>query len=152
MKDDRKISLITPIISSCKKFEEMGYGKTGSRKIIRECIHFFWETGNNKPTKFSKKRIRSLMATKENNNKNLRYDHPVPLRVVCEILFSLDKINEKNIKFILEKFIKNGGVLITKDEDNKLTKMGLKSSMPENWNGEDIFARYKKADIEIVHT
>ena len=42
---------------------------TISRKIIRECIHFFWETGNNKPTKFSKKRIRSLMATKEHNNK-----------------------------------------------------------------------------------
>ena len=34
------ISHITSIISSCKVLEDIGYGRTGTRKIIRETIHF----------------------------------------------------------------------------------------------------------------
>lgn len=150
MQNIKEIHLLASIISSCKTLEDIGYGKTGPRKIIRETIHFIWETGLNKPAKFSKKRIRSHMASKERNNQNLRYDHPVPLKIIIEKLFALDEIDEKNVKKLLSKYIKNGGVLITKDEDKTLTEIGLKSSMPDNWDGVDVYARYKSANIDLL--
>ena len=58
MENNQAISHITSIISFCKELEDIGYGRTGTRKIIRETIHFIWETGLNKETKFSKKRAR----------------------------------------------------------------------------------------------
>ena len=93
MENNQAISHITSIISSCKELEDIGYGRTGTRKIIRETIHFIWETGLNKETKFSKKRARSLSASKEENNKNLIYDHPIPLKIIIEMLFKLENID-----------------------------------------------------------
>lgn len=151
MENNQAISHITSIISSCKELEDIGYGKTGTRKIIRETIHFIWETGLNKETKFSKKRARSLSASKEENNKNLIYDHPIPLKIIIEMLFKLENIDEKNVELILSKYIKYGGVLITKNEDKILNGLGLQFKMPENWDREDIFARYKLANIEIIN-
>ena len=43
------------------------------------------------------------------------------------------------------------GVLITKNEDKILNGLGLQFKMPENWDREDIFARYKNANIEIIN-
>ena len=60
------LSEIASIISSCRRLEELGNNKTGPRKIIRDAIFFIWETGVNKPTKFSKKRAR---YTVENNHR-----------------------------------------------------------------------------------
>ena len=150
MKHNKEIPYITSIISSCKKLEDLGYGKTGTRRIVRETIHFIWETGIGKKSKFSKDRLRSYKASKENKNSNLRYDHPVPLRVIIEMIFALDEIDEKNVELILLKYIKYGGVLITTEEDKTLNNLGLQSEMPGNWDKDDIFARYKLADIEII--
>ena len=144
------LSEIASIISSCRRLEELGNNKTGPRKIIREAIFFIWETGVNKPTKFSKKRARSIRASKEKDIKNLRYDHPIPLKIIIEKLYSLEEINEASLLRILNRYIKQGGILITKEEDKLLNEKGLRSSMPKDWDEEDILARYKKAGIEIA--
>ena len=42
-------------------------------------------------------------------------------------------------------------VILSHFEDDKLRKVGLISSMPDNWKyGDDIFARYKKANINVL--
>jgi hypothetical protein len=67
------------------------------------------------------------------------------------MIFALDEIDEKNVELILLKYIGYGGILITTEEDKTLNSLGLQSKMPENWDKEDIFARYKLADIEIIN-
>ena len=141
---------IASIISSCKRLEEMGNNKTGPRKIIREAIFFIWETGVNKFTKFSKNRARSIRASKVKDIKNLRYDHPIPLKIIIEKLYSLEKINEASVLKVLDKYLKDGGILITKEEDKILNEKGLQSSMPNDWDGIDTLARYKKAEIKLL--
>ena len=122
------LSEIASIISSCRRLEELGNNKTGPRKIIREAIFFIWETGVNKPTKFSKKRARSIRASKEKDIKNLRYDHPIPLKIIIEKLYSLEEINEASLLRILNRYIKEGGILITKEEDKVLNEKSAHGS------------------------
>lgn len=39
--------------------------------------------------------------------------------------------------------------LITKEEDDALTDLGLRNKMPGGWDGTDVFARYKAAGIVL---
>jgi len=45
------------------------------------------------------------------------------------------------------KFSNSLGV-ITFEEDSKLNQIKLKSKMPEDWDGDAVFARYDKAGIK----
>ena len=40
-------------------------------------------------------------------------------------------------------------VNITQDEDARLKRAGLVKTMPANWDGHDIYARYRAVGIEI---
>jgi hypothetical protein len=42
--------------------------------------------------------------------------------------------------------------LVTAEEDARLTAAGLRYSMPQGWDGSDIFARYSVVGIEATST
>ena len=39
--------------------------------------------------------------------------------------------------------------LVTKAEDRRLVEAGLRFKMPEDWNGEDPWARYRAVEIKL---
>jgi len=41
-------------------------------------------------------------------------------------------------------------LLVTKDEHRRLNASGLRSKMPDDWDGENIWARYDAIGIEQV--
>ena len=53
--------------------------------------------------------------------------------------------SEENIEEFLNKYYRLG--VLTKAEDIRLNDIKLKSDMPQDWDGNDVFARYKKAEI-----
>ena len=79
--------------------------------------------------------------------KKITYEHPIPSKVVFDLI--LKAKSEIEIIDILKKtdYI----VILSHYEDEKLRIKGLISSMPEGWNyGDNIFARYEKANIEVL--
>ena len=79
--------------------------------------------------------------------KKITYEHPIPSKVVFNLI--LKAKSEIEITNILKKtdYI----VILSHYEDEKLRIKGLISSMPEGWNyGDNIFARYEKANIEVL--
>ena len=84
------------------------------------------------------------IKTKKNK---ITYEHPIPSKVVFNLI--LKAKSEIEIIDILKKtdYI----VILSHYEDEKLRAKGLISSMPEGWNyGDNVFARYEKANIEVL--
>ena len=88
----------------------------------------------------------SKRSIKTKKNK-ITYEHPIPSKVVFNLI--MEAKNENEITSILKNtdYI----VILSHFEDNKLRKASLISSMPDNWKyGDDIFARYKKVNINVL--
>jgi len=87
----------------------------------------------------------SVEASKQKEEKNI-HEHVIPKKVLIQALFSMDKPNEREVYDYLERHCI--GVVVTKEEDKRLRDLKLGSKMPEDWNGEDVWARYQLAGIE----
>lgn len=84
------------------------------------------------------------IKTKKNK---ITYEHPIPSKVVFNLI--LKAKSEIEIIDILKKtdYI----VILSHYEDEKLRAKGLISSMPEGWSyGDNVFARYEKANIKVL--
>ena len=84
------------------------------------------------------------IKTKKNK---ITYEHPIPSKVVFDLI--LKAKSEIEITDILKKtdYI----VILSHYEDEKLRAKGLISSMPEGWRyGDNVFARYEKANIDVL--
>ena len=82
----------------------------------------------------------------------LRIEHMIPTEVVTRHwseMVAKGKLTEKYLERTIRERI--FCAIITKEEDAQLTKLGLRSKMPEAWDFEkgDILARYKKAGITM---
>ena len=58
-----------------------------------------------------------------------------------------EKFSEEAVRQLLERYWLIA--LITKEEDDTLTNLGLQKKMPGDWDGTDVFARYKAAGISL---
>ena len=73
-------------------------------------------------------------------------EHSLPVSVIYKLLFEEKYHCEKDIESFLINYYKLG--VITKEEDDKLTKNKLKDAMPEGWNKyKSVFDRYKEVNI-----
>ena len=139
--EEKRLQVVFSVILLAHEMRAAGFSKTSYSKILRETIYFVWEI--REVSKHSPQRIRSKAADGLPPSE-LDYDHAVPMRVVTEIL--LGAWPEKDaVEHVLRNLVR--GVLITKDEHNMLSREGLSSKMPSDWDGKDWTARYREVGI-----
>lgn len=85
---------------------------------------------------------------KSDARKNLVHEHLVPRKVIRQKLLSFENLTASVVRSVLEAWCI--GVVVTKEEDQRLNSLKLGSSMPQGWDGIDAWARYKHAGIEIA--
>ena len=141
--EEKRLQTVFSVIALSHEMRELGYPKTAYSRILREAVFFVWEM--RETAKHSKHRVRSKAAVGL-HPRELDYDHAVPMRVVVELLLDAWP-NKQAVEYVLRNLVR--GVLITKDEHGNLRKELLSSKMPEDWNGIDWDARYKKVGIEL---
>jgi hypothetical protein len=76
-------------------------------------------------------------------------DHSVPIKCIydeLEELYAKRRLTVRRVEKLLRRMVVCA--LITREEDEILTKAGLRSKMPEGWP-DDVFARYKECGIRI---
>jgi len=76
----------------------------------------------------------------------LSHEHVVPVNVVLDILLRNSATATTND---IEELILSYSVvaIITREEEAILTGAGLKSRMPDGWDGRDVWARYKATGL-----
>ena len=91
---------------------------------------------------------KALSSYKKKNGVRFHFEHIVPkteyIQRKCEELARQGKLQVKYIETLLRKYFHCA--YVTEEEDKRL----LKDKMPTDWNGKDIFARYKKAGIKLI--
>lgn len=90
----------------------------------------------------------SKNAKRAKDGEPLIHEHVVPRKIIRDKLFSIKNPTKIKVRNILKTYCI--GVVVTKTEDKKLTTEGLKSKMPEDWEGKDIWARYSKSKIKLA--
>ena len=99
----------------------------------------------------------SLEASKTKNRKEVVKEHVIPLKRVTQELMKLPvaELDDLNVvKNCINKFLIYG--TITKEEDARLRKLKLTSTMPSEYDDHhhdwfnDPYARYHGADIKLV--
>ena len=78
----------------------------------------------------------------------LVHEHVVPRSIIRKELFALRNPSITTLKRLLDRLCI--GVVVTKEEDDHLRSLKLHASMPDDWDGQDVWARYRKANIHVT--
>ncbi|MBU1447017.1 MAG: hypothetical protein KKF58_01775 [Gammaproteobacteria bacterium] len=95
--------------------------------------------------------ITIIRSSKIVDGTKTRIEHVIPVKVVMDMLISdwrdTAVTNQNVLK--LKEFLRDNLLLaeITHEEDGMLNQCGLQKKMPSNWDGVDLFARYRAAGI-----
>lgn len=109
------------------------------KSVIKHCIRTTTETTNyhcsvnyrSIEVEQKTEHLKSKSKYHQFCSKNFRHEHIVPCQVQYELLIELKDLSEKNIR----KFLNTHSLraTITKEQDEKLNKSGLKSKMPREF-------------------
>lgn len=144
-----RLEFLNGLVWNCQKLITAGAHKPHVRRMLREAIFYQWERPQF--SKYAPQRNYSVAAWKYKDalpaerRRVLRYDHAIPMRLVTEKLLA----PRADVVAILQD--KVHACIITKDEDSKLSKAGLRQSMPKEWIWETGAwnARYVEAKIKL---
>jgi hypothetical protein len=97
--------------------------------------------------------VNALNIINKKDVKNLIYEHMVPkeIYIQCPCLDAIKNdrmLTKEEIYELLNKYWYIA--LITREEDNLLNKLKLRTRMPQNWDKNNIFARYELAKIPLI--
>ncbi|MDN6605129.1 hypothetical protein [Brevibacterium sp.] len=142
------------ILEVLKRMHEQKDNRSGSgRKLLRHAIDVFWDKPRETP-QGARKRVEGALWSPA---ALARADHPQP-RLVGEHVYPmklrlagwyerLDKQDVPTAAEIAADLLATPWAIITKEEDDRLTKAKLRSKMPEDWDGHDLWARYRHQDV-----
>ncbi len=96
----------------------------------------------------SEKALKLVKSNKKQSLKGTIFEHMVPksayIQKVSEEKAKKGILKQKNVEQLLKKYFHCA--LITADEDKKL----MKNKMPDDWDKNDVFARYYIASISLI--
>lgn len=146
--------------------------KTGIQNLCEVARSLLDTMPNNAATKFAVRTVLREAVNKSNpeykgnnNRKNCRHvsvfaeplvtdadadlvaDHAIPISLLLKEVYGRPGITLDQLVSLVGKY--SMMVLITDTEDDKLAAAGLYKKMPNDWDGEDVLARYKHVGIEL---
>lgn len=119
----------------------------GTKMAVVDNIFWVWSEFYGKIKGCKNWSVEAKKAYESDKSIKLIHEHIVPRKVIRDKLFNLENVNSTEIMKVLNSYCI--GVVVTKEEDNRLNSIGLRSKMPINWDGKDPWARYVAAAIEI---
>lgn len=146
MTDHDRLDLIAEAVRYCQRVAVLGMPVCCYSKAIREPVHFLWE--RRAGSKLRAASYRSLSARGLTfGSGNLVYDHAIPFVLLQRELLALADVTTVAVHRTLERY--GTIVLITRDDDAKLTAAGVAHSMPRDWDRVDALARYRLAGVQL---
>ena len=134
-------------VEQAKEAEDYTFTRNECSRNLKTALHQYWQNKEMKQHSQSQRKNlpRSVEADKR-ELKGLRLEHVVPQMWFVNKLMDMNAPDKEKIGKLLKKHFRV--LLVTKEEDAKLTKAGLRSKMPEGWDEKDPWARHKKVGIE----
>ena len=146
----KPVEFIVFAVKQAQEAVEFGVPLTEACRNLKTALHQHWQhkiMGLHSQAK--KKGIPRSKAAIGQPLKECVVEHSVPLMEIVKWLMKLNPLTELRVTNLLKKFYRVR--LVTLDENRKLNEGALRSKMPEDWDGKDVFARYRAAVIKLVN-
>jgi hypothetical protein len=144
----RDAELIVFAIKQAREAQAFGFTRNECCRNLKIALHQYWQNktlglhGQSQKTRIP----RSKAAVGRPLNQCV-VEHVVPLMAIVNRLMNMKPLTEKSVTDLLTRWFTV--VLVTCEEHERLNASGLRSTMPPNWNGSDVFARYHAVGIEL---
>lgn len=150
--EHQRVEAVRQILLQLYVLVDAGMPQTQISRVVRETIFFIYEGGDT--WKYHKDRTHSAAARAlrgsgkrfHSSTHPIIYDHAIPFATFANGLRNATETPEMFSAF-LRRFFRS--VVITRDEDRKLSGAGLASRMPEGAKADDLLARYRSVGIEF---
>lgn len=142
------VEFILYAVRQTREAEEYGFTRNECCRNLKIALVQFWQTktlgmsGLSQKSRIPRSGKAAGLALKE-----CVVEHTVPQQVIVNMLVDHQNLSTKEVESILKKFFVVR--LVSKDEDAQLRSSGLRSVMPDDWDGRDPFARYRKVGIQV---
>ena len=143
----QRLQLICEALAFSRSASQAGSPIAAHARAVREAIYELWESYGRSKAASAKWRSRASLASIADRNGHV-YDHAIPFTLVHRELLEVSELSPEAIRPILEARVQ--AALITRREDEELTRIGLRSKMPSDWDGVNLLARYEAAGIEVI--
>ena len=134
-------------VKQAKEAEKFGFTRNHCCRNLKMALQQYWQ---NKTLRQHPQIHRTeIPRSKEAVGRDLRecnVEHVVPQMLIVNWLMDMPPLTKDKVGALLKKYFRV--LLITKDEHARLNASGLRSKMPENWDEEDVWARYRAVGIE----
>ena len=141
------IDFIVFAINQAVEAEAYGFTRNECCRNLKLALHQYWQ--NKVLGQHGQSQKKNLPRSKEAIGKNLTecdVEHVVPVMLIVNMLMDMNPISAEKVESILKKYWHV--LLITKEEHQKLNSSGLRSTMPKDWDKENIWARYEAIGIK----
>lgn len=126
-------------VGQAREAEAFGFSRNECCRNLKSALHQYWQHRTMGLHGQSQKRVipRSSEATGKPLDECV-VEHAVPLMLIVNWLMEMDPLTERRVANLLKKYFRV--MLVTKAEHERLNASGLCSTMPDDWDGKEIFA------------
>ena len=142
------VDFILFAVQQAKEAEAFGFSRNHCSRNLKTALDHHWQR---KTLRLGQKaRIPRSKAALNLPLSECVVEHVVPKMAIVNRLMDMEPLTTTAIKELLtSRFML---MLVTREEHARLNASGLRSIMPADWDGSDIFARYAAVGIEPAST
>ncbi len=134
-------------IVQAKQAEEFGFTRNECCRNLKTALHQYWQNKTlGQHGQSQKVNLPRSQSATDKPISDLVVEHVVPQMVIVKMLMDMEDIDKKSIEELLCKYFHV--LVVTKEEDKRLRSSGLRSTMPDDWDGENVWARYDVVGID----
>ncbi len=142
MKTD--IEFILFAVKQAKEAEAFGFSRNHCSRNLKTALDHYWQRRTLRLGQ--KARIPRSKAALNVPLSECVVEHVIPKMAIVNRLMDMKPLTTRAIsKLLTSQFTI---MLVTRDEHTRLNASGLRSQMPHEWDGLDIFARYTAVGID----
>ena len=157
----KNVDYIVFALKQMKEAEKFGFTLNHCNRNLKLAINLYWQNKeigmhvfrkdkhpkSKAASKLAKKLKYKKITLKEFKNKTV-VEHAVPNQVIVNKLYELKKFEPRKVEKILKKYWRIMTITTRENDILNSKKTDLRYKMPKNWDGKDVFARYKAVKIK----
>ena len=148
---ERAAKFIIFAVKQANEAQAFGFTRNECCRNLKIAIHQYWQSkilGHHSQS--HKARIPRSKAALNRPDSECMVEHVMPQMEIVNRLMSMRPLTKGGVIELLTNCLRV--MVVTRDEHARLNSSELRSKMPSDWAGKDVFDRYAAAGIEVAPT
>lgn len=148
---ERAAEFIIFAIKQANDAQAFGFTRNECCRNLKTAIHQYWQNkilGHH--SQAHKARIPRSKAALNRPDSECMVEHVMPQMEIVNRLMDMRPLTKAGVIELLTNYLRV--IVVTREEHELLNSSGLRSTMPPDWDGNDVFSRYAAVGIEVAPT